>query len=156
MEGVIGLIWRYGKDDYQINFMDFNPNEQTKLNEIFENHEDDASGIRGDALLTIKSANIAYWEKEWSAKERNKKRLELAHKIYQHGMVESDNMYDYGAEEQLTYGDIAEQLRTYEGTAYQLETVMQFCDGSQEPEDHDKYFKLSMEIVHYMEGFNNE
>lgn len=156
MEGVIGLIWRYGNNDYQINLMEFSPKEKEILDKILQNHEDDASGVRGDALLTIKGANIAFWEEKWSTKERNKRRLELAHKIYQRGMVETDDMYNPGADEQLTYEDIAEQLRTYKGTAYQLETVMQFCDGSQEPEDHDKYFELSMEIVHYMEGFNNE
>lgn len=156
MEGVIGLIWRYGYNDYQINLMEFNPSEQAKLDEMLTAHEDDASGIRGSANLTIESANIAFWEKEWSAKERNKRRLELAHKIYQRGMVETDDMYDPGSDEQITYENIAEQLRTYDGTAYQLEAVMQFCDGSQEEEDHKKYFELSMEIVHYMEGFRNE
>ena len=158
MEGVIGLIWRYGNNDYQINLMEFSPKEKEILDRILQNHEDDASGVRGDALLTIESANIAHWERKWSAEERNKKRLKLAHEIYQLGMVETDVFYDHQEDEdkQLTYDDIANNLQTYKGTAYQLESLMQFCDGSQTTEDHDKFFKLSMEIVHYMEGFNNE
>ena len=66
-------------------------------------------------------------------------------------MVETDIMYDHQADEQITEAQIADALESKKMTAYTLEQFLQFCDGSQDEEDHKKFFDAAMEIVHYME-----
>lgn len=81
---------------------------------------------------------------------------QLAHRLYNLGFVETSALYDYQADEQLTEAQILDALQKPKDTAYMLETFMQFCDGSQEDEDHKKFFEASMEIVHYMEEMKGE
>ncbi len=64
-ERIIGLVYRFGKNDYQISISDFTPEELKQLDRIMQNHENDSSGERGDADLCIKDANIDYWERGW-------------------------------------------------------------------------------------------
>ena len=101
-------------------------------------------------MLNIGSADVDYFETKWAKEEAESKRKELAHKLYKLGFVETNALYDYSADEQLTEEQIADALKNKKDSAYMLETFLQFCDGSQE-EDHKKFFEASMEIVHYME-----
>ena len=132
--------------------MDFNKYDQKTLMSMIEKYEWDCSCMRGDAKLTIDQADVEYWEKKWAEQDAEAKRKELAAKLYKLGMVETDIMYDHQADEQLTEEQIVEVLKSKTDTAYMLEQFLQFCDGSQEKEDHKKFFDASMEIVHYMEG----
>ena len=152
MEKVIGLIYRFGKNDYQINIMDFNKYDQKTLMRMMEAYDDDWSSVRGDAKLTIDQANVEYWEKEWAKADMEHKRKELAKKLWNIGFVKTDILYDHQADEQLTEEKIVDILKSKTDTAYMLEQFLQFCDGSQEKEDHKKFFDAAMEIVHYMEG----
>jgi hypothetical protein len=60
---VIGLIYRFGKNDYQISLTDFSESDQQTLQEIFMKYEDSWSCIRGDKNASIDDANIDYWER---------------------------------------------------------------------------------------------
>ena len=152
MEKVIGLIYRFDKNDYQISIMDFEAVHQDFLMKLMEQYDDDCSCERGDAKLTIAQANVEYWEEKWAEQNAEARRKALAAKLYKLGMVETDVMYDHQADEQLTEEKIVDILKSKTDTAYMLETFLQFCDGSQEEGDHKKFFEASMEIVHYMEG----
>ena len=152
MEKVIGLIYRFGKNDYQINIMDFDERDQGTLMAMMDKYGNECSCERGDAKLTIAQANVEYWEKKWAEQDAEAKRKALAAKLYRCGMVETDIMYDYQADEQLTEEKIVDILKSKTDTAYMLEQFLQFCDGSQEKEDQKKFFEAAMEIVHYMEG----
>lgn len=60
---IIGMIWRYAKNDYQINIMDFSEDDQKTLQAIFTKYADTGSDSgRGNKNLTIADANIDYWE----------------------------------------------------------------------------------------------
>ena len=152
MEKVIGLIYRFGKNDYQINIMDFDERDQIALMTMMEKYDGKCSCERGDAKLTIDQANVEYWETEWARQDAEAKRKALAAKLYKLGMIETSILYDHQADEQITEAQIADALESKKMTAYTLEQFLQFCDGSQEEEDHKKFFEAAMEIVHYMEG----
>lgn len=152
MEKVIGLIYRFNKNDYQISIMDFEAVHQGFLMKLMEQYYDDCSCVRGDAKLTIDQADIEDWEKNWAKQDAEAKRKALAAKLYKLGMVETDIMYDHQADEQLTEEKIVDILKSKTDTAYMLEQFLQFCDGNQDKEDHKKFFDAAMEIVHYMEG----
>ena len=152
MEKVIGLIYRFNKNDYQISIMDFEAVHQDFLMKLMEQYDDDCSCVRGDAKLTIDQADIEDWEKNWAKQDAEAKRKALAAKLYKIGMVETGIMYDDQADEQLTEEKIVDILKSKTDTAYMLEQFLQFCDGNQFKEDHKKFFEASMEIVHYMEG----
>lgn len=62
-ETVIGLIYRFDKNDYQISLTDFSESDQQTLQEIFMKYEDSWSCIRGDKNASIDDANIDYWER---------------------------------------------------------------------------------------------
>ena len=159
MEGVVGFVWRYGNNDYGIAITNFDKKDEKILMDIYTKYTEANvfSGCRENAHnCNVENANIAYWEKEWSAKEIAQKRRELAEKIYQVGVVETDVLYDHNEDTHLTVEDLDDELKTYKGAAYRLESIMQFCDGGQESEDHDKFFALSMDIIHYMEGLKDE
>ncbi len=151
-EKVIGLVYRYGPNDYQINLMDFDDKDQEVLMSLMERYDGGCSCERGDKTLTLEAANVEYWERELSIRARNRIRKELAHELYQLGMVETDAFYDEQSDEQVTEEQIADDLKSYKRTAYTLETILQFCD---DPEGYDyrKFFNASMKIVHYMENF---
>ena len=151
MEKVIGLIYRFSKNDYQISLMDFDKHDQSTLMAMMEKYDDGWSCVRGDAKLTIDHANVEYWEKNWAEQDAEAERNALAAKLYKLGMVETDIMYDHQADEQLTEEKIVDILKSKTDTAYMLEEFLQFCDGSQEEGDHKKFFEASMDIVHYME-----
>lgn len=152
MDKVIGLIYRFRANDYQISLMDFDKHDQDILMGMMEKYDDKCSCERGDRLLNIKSANVDFFESKWAEQDAEAKRKALAAKLYKLGMIETDIMYDHQADEQLTEEQIAEVLKSKTDTAYMLEQFLQFCDGSQFKEDHKKFFEASMEIVHYMEG----
>ena len=152
MEKIIGVVWRFRKNDYQISLVDYDADDQQKLQEIDEKYDEEYSCERGTKELCIKDANVEYWEKKWAEQDAEAKRKTLAAKLYKIGMVETGIMYDDQADEQLTEEKIVDILKSKTDTAYMLEQFLQFCDGSQEEEDHKKFFEAAMEIVHYMEG----
>ena len=80
-------------------------------------------------------------------------RKELAEKLLDIGYNKSDILIDYHEETHMTVLDIYDSLGTERDTVYLLETFLQFCDGSQEEEDHKMFFEASMDIVHYLENF---
>ena len=82
----------------------------------------------------------------------NKVYASLAAMLKDIGFIKSDILYDNQADEQLTEKQIDDVLKNKKDTTYLLETFLQFCDGSQEEEDHKLLFDAAMEIVHYMEG----
>ena len=61
-ESIIGMVYRFGKNDYQISIMDFDDTDQAILQAIFMKYENEMSGERGDKTLSIENANIDYWE----------------------------------------------------------------------------------------------
>lgn len=151
MEKVIGLIYRFKENDYQINLMDFDKHDQSILMNMMEKYDDDSTCIRGDRMLNIGSANVDFFESKWTKQDAEAKRIALAEKLYEVGMKETNILYDYQADEQLTIEHLADVLENKKDTAYMLETFLQFCDGSQEEEDHMKFFDAAMSIVRYME-----
>lgn len=149
-EKIIGLVYRFGKNDYQISLMDFDDKDQDKLMIMEEKYSNKCSCERGDMNLTLKDANVEYWESNTERKEFDKRRLELAHELYELGFKETDVFYDDQADEQLTEEQIADALNNYKDAAYTLEAVLQWCnDGTDK--DHDKFFEASMKIVRHME-----
>lgn len=151
MDKIIGIITRFNKNDYQIALMDIEIEDQEKIQEIEEKYEDSCSCIRGNEKLCIKDANIEYFENDLSEQDKESKRNALAEKLYIIGMVETDILYDYQADEQLTVEMIADVLKSKTDTAYMLESFLQFCDGNQDEEDHKKFYAAAMDIVRYME-----
>jgi len=152
MDKVIGLIYRFRANDYQINLMDFDKHDQDILMNMMEKYDDDCTCIRGDRMLNIGSADVDFFESKWAKQDAEAKRKALAKKLYEVGMRETNILYDDQADEQLTEEELADALKNKKPTAYILETFLQFCDGSQEEEDYKKFFDAAMEIVHYMEG----
>lgn len=148
----VGIVWRYGRNDYQINLFNPSQEEEEHLNKVMMSTENCCTCIRGNEDLSLKDADVNYWEDAWAKEEAEAKRKALAAKLYKLGMVETDIMYDHQADEQLTEEKIVDILKSKTDTAYMLEQFLQFCDGSQEYGDHKKFFDAVMEIVHYMEG----
>ena len=66
---VIGLIYRFDKNDYQISLTDFSESDQQTLQEIFMKYEDSWSCIRGNKNTSIDDANIDYWERDVEEKK---------------------------------------------------------------------------------------
>lgn len=153
-EKVIGLIWRFKKNDYQISLMDYDKNDQKVLMALMDKYSEKCSCERGDENLAIKAANIEYWEEEWAEADMEQRRKDLAKKLFSIGLLETDTLYDHQADEQLTEEQLADVLKDIKSTSYMLETFMQLCDGSQEEEDHKKFLEASMAIVHYLESLN--
>lgn len=60
---VIGLIYRFDKNDYQISLMDFSEEDQKILQNLMMKYDNECSCVRGDKELTIDDANIDYWER---------------------------------------------------------------------------------------------
>ena len=153
---IIGLVWRYGKNDYEIMLNEFDEVDQERLQDIYDRYADGGSGERGDKFLTLETSNVDYWEDEWAKADMESRRKELAHKLFIVGMEETDILYDHQADEQVTESKIAEDLKTHKGIAYWMETFLQFCDGGQDEGDHRMFFETCMEIVHYMEDLKGE
>lgn len=63
MDKIIGLIYRFGDNDYQLNIMNFSQADQKILQDIFMKYDNDCSCVRGDKFTTIDDANIDYFEK---------------------------------------------------------------------------------------------
>jgi hypothetical protein len=154
---IIGVIWRFGKNDYQISITDYDEEDEQALLKIDEKYGDrDAySGLRGDENISIKDANIEYWENDWAKEERLDKQKELATKLYNAGFIKTNALYDYSTDEddQMSIPRIIDALNDNRSTAYLLETFAQFCDGSQKEEDHKLFFECMMDIIHYMEDY---
>ena len=153
MENVIGLIYRFGKNDYQMSIMDFDRDDQEVLMALMDKYSEKCSCERGDENLTIKAANVEYWEKDWGKQDLKDKQKELATKLYTVGMIDTNILYDHQTDEddQMSIPRIIEALNNPSDTAYLLETFAQFCDGSQEDDDHKKFFECMMDIIYYME-----
>lgn len=62
-ENVIGLIYRFDNNDYQISLMDFSEEDQKILQNLMMKYDNECSCARGDKELTIDDANIDYWER---------------------------------------------------------------------------------------------
>ena len=155
---IIGLVWRHNINDYEIMLNQFEDADQDKLQDIYDRYADGGSGERGDKNLTLDTCDVDYWETEWAKEDMEKKRLELAHELYVIGYSETGILNDMGTDpdELMTEKEIADSLKSVKNTSYLLETFIQFCDGSQEEEDHKKFFDASMKIVHYMENMKGE
>ena len=61
-ESIIGFVYRFGCNDYQISLMEFSEEDQNTLMEMFTRYED-CTGVRGDKTLTIEDANVDYFER---------------------------------------------------------------------------------------------
>lgn len=155
-EKVIGLIWRYRKNDYSIMMANMDGDDQEDLMRIYEKYEDDSTNTRGSGEMSLNDADVNYWEDKFDFMERLAKQKKLAHKLYNLGFIETSALYDHQADEQLTEAQILDALQSPKDTAYMLETFFQFCDGSQTEEDTKKFFEASMAIVHYMEEEKGE
>ena len=98
-EGVIGVIYRHGFNDYEFMIGDF-PKEIRERIEILISGYDDGynmSGARGDRDMTLADANINYWEKEF---------------IDQHLIDDlKEFWYDEGREELPSDAEIKRQLK---------------------------------------------
>lgn len=149
MEKIIGLVYRFGKNDYQISLMDFDKHDQDTLLTMMVKYDDKCSCERGDSYLTIDNANIEYWETEWAEQDAEAKRKELAHKIYKQAVEGDWAFYDDQEGTHWTEDDIYEGLKSAKDSAYLIETLLQFYDGTEETK---KYYEASMDIIHYMEG----
>ena len=150
MEKVIGLIYRFGKNDYQISLMETDEHDQDLLMKIMEKYGDDCSATRGDGKLTIEDANVDWFERSWAAKEAEAKRKELAHKIYKEAVEGDWAFYDDHEGTHWTEEDIYESLGSAKDSAYSIETLIQFYDGTEETK---KYYNAAMDIIHYMEWY---
>ena len=146
---IIGVVWRFGKNDYQITLADYSQRDQKKLLEIDASYDEKCSCQRGNADLTIKDANIEFWENEWAKKDKEKARKALAKKGW--SICKNDMaFYDDHEGKWFDEKDMYESLGTSVGCAYFLETVLPFYDGS---ENTNCYYELSMDIIHYMERY---
>lgn len=98
-EGVIGIVYRHGFNDYELQIGDF-PKEIRERIEILVSGYDDGynlTGARGDRTLTLEDANINYWEKEF---------------IDQHLIDDlKEFWYDEGREELPSDAEIKRQLK---------------------------------------------
>lgn len=152
---IIGVVWRFGKNDYQISLTEFDQEDQAKLLEIDNKYSEKYSCERGNENLSLKDANVQFWETMWKMEDFVNKRKELATRLYNVGMVSTQALYDWQADEddQMSIAKISEALTNPRDTAYLLETFIQFCDGSQEKADTEMFFNASMDIVHFMEDF---
>ena len=75
----IGIVYRYGYNDYEIQLMDFNKNDTETLLTIPMKYGDESSGLRGDRDLSLADANVDYWEKDWGTEELAR---EIFEKVY--------------------------------------------------------------------------
>lgn len=145
-EKVIGLVYRFGRNDYQISLMEFDEADQAVLMEMEEKYSDNCSCERGNIYMTLKDANIEYLEHSIALKEIGDKRKELAEKLY--SIDYRYHIYDDLDEGvHMTTEDFIGQLETYKGTANVLETFMQACYN----ENETNVFETCMDIVRYME-----
>lgn len=66
-EGVIGIIYRHGFNDYEFMIGDFPKEIRERIETLVSSYDDgyNLSGARGDRTLTLEEANINYWEKEF-------------------------------------------------------------------------------------------
>ena len=66
-EGVIGIIYRHGFNDYEFMIGDFPKEIRERIDTLVSSYDDgyNLSGARGDRTLTLEEANINYWEKEF-------------------------------------------------------------------------------------------
>lgn len=111
---VIGLIWRFGKNDYQISLTQYDDKDQEVLQDI-ETRYGDAdrySCVRGDENLTIKDANIEYWESEWSKGERKRLRTFMLDGYYKtrlpihQGITRKETVFKYINKETLELDNV--------------------------------------------------
>lgn len=149
-EKVIGLVYRFGKNDYQINLMETDEHDQDLLMKIMDKYDNDCSAERGDDRLSIKDANVEWFERSWATKEAEAKRKELAHKVYKEAVEGDWNFYDDHEGTHWTEDDIYASLETAKESAYSVETLIQFYDGTEETK---KYYDAAMDIIHYMEWY---
>lgn len=66
-EGVIGIIYRHGFNDYEFMIGDFPKEIRERIDTLVSSYDNgyNLSGARGDRTLTLEEANINYWEKEF-------------------------------------------------------------------------------------------
>lgn len=110
---VIGLIWRFGKNDYQISLTQYDDKDQEVLQDIETRYvdADRNSCVRGNENLTIKDANIKYWENEWSKGEKKKLRTFILDGYYKtrlpihQGITRKETVFRYINTETLELDD---------------------------------------------------
>lgn len=65
---IIGVVWRFGNNDYQISLTEFEEKDQAILMDIISKYEDKCSCERGNEQLSIADANVRFWEFMWDKK----------------------------------------------------------------------------------------
>ena len=60
---IIGMIYRFDNNDYQISLAEFSEEDQDALQRILMKYDDDCACVRGDKNTTIADANIDYFER---------------------------------------------------------------------------------------------
>ena len=70
---MIGVICRYGFNDYQIMLAEFNDEDNEKLWDIITPYadNDEVWGERGNRDMTLKENNVDYLERDWQPKYRS-------------------------------------------------------------------------------------
>lgn len=68
MDSIIGFVYRFDNNDYQITLADIDEKDQEILMNMMDKYENVSSGVRGDKTITIEDANIEYFEQQ---KRRN-------------------------------------------------------------------------------------
>ena len=71
-DGMIGVICRYGFNDYEIMLADFSEEDSEKLWNIITPYAEPygCCGARGDRDMTLGDCNIGYLEDDWQPKYR--------------------------------------------------------------------------------------
>ena len=70
--GMIGVVIRYGFNDYEIMLTDFTEEDDKKLWDIISVYGDNSiCGQRGDRHLTLEDCNVAWLEATWKPMYRN-------------------------------------------------------------------------------------
>ena len=63
-ERVIGFVYQFGNNDYQISLMELTDADDNLAQEIMMRYEDDCTCERGDRNLSLADANIAFFDDE--------------------------------------------------------------------------------------------
>ena len=148
----IGIVWRFGKNYYQISLFKPNKEEERQMNDILTAHDNDCSSFRGRENLTLKDANVGYWEDEFRKQDEEEHIRSLVAKLFEFG-----NKYDIlvdmsDPENSMTREEIDESLRSYKGTAYLMETFFQWMNNEMDNEEFGEYQKVMFDLIHHAEN----
>ena len=62
-DSIIGMIYRFDNNDYQISLMEFSAEDQEILQNILMKYDNNCTCERGDKFLTLADANVDYFER---------------------------------------------------------------------------------------------